>query len=200
MFRTAARVIETYIPKHRIDKKVEAKVADFVVTCITSKPLPMWMRTLLDGNHLVVNQLNYVRSNIILISIETKSNRGDGSDAKYKLAMFMVAWRERISLLVPNTKFIPLPGIIVMGRNWQIYWAVCKDDGSVQMLKSWYLIGSASSLLECYKLIAAVRYLCEEWGEKVFLPWFRQLFQDRLAALDANFEEVSELNLMEEID
>jgi hypothetical protein len=59
-----------------------------------------------------------------VMSIETKRGHNDEDDAKFKLATWTAAWQNQIDRFTKGTTCTPLPGFIVFGHIWNLYWLV----------------------------------------------------------------------------
>ncbi|KAF2243547.1 hypothetical protein BU26DRAFT_407531, partial [Trematosphaeria pertusa] len=173
---TTAKPIREFAPSF-LDDASDPKVVDFVVCWKPDADAQSRLNGLLraqDENLRTINQSLYNDKHPALISIETKRGHNDEDDAKYKLAMWMAAWQNSIArFTAPETRCVPLPGLLVFGHTWEMYWMLdCQDE--VAIVKAPWAVGDTQTLLGCYRLLAVLRCLCRGWGEEVFLPWFRE--------------------------
>lgn len=67
----------------------------------------------------------------------------------------------------------PLPGLIVFGHEWWLYWVVDQDT-AVDIIKFPISIGCTRTMTGCYRLLATIRYLLGVWTAEAFLPWLRE--------------------------
>ncbi|KAF1996902.1 hypothetical protein P154DRAFT_442288 [Amniculicola lignicola CBS 123094] len=172
--RTLAKPLKEFTPLYK-DNPSDPKIVDFLVTLKPSSTIADQVRHLLravpEEELRTINQTSHTRYDPAVMSIETKRGYNDEDDAKFKLAMWMAAWQNQISRFTKDARCTPLPGFIVFGHVWNLYWLV--DLGtSVDVVKFPYPVGDTQTIAGCYRLVAVIRHLCSEWAENVFLPWF----------------------------
>jgi hypothetical protein len=180
--RTTAKPIREFAPAFK-DEFKDPKVVDLAITHIPSPILEGKIQSLLhtvsDDEQRTINQTTYLYNQPALLSIETKKGYNDELDAVFKLAMWTTAWQVGIArFTAPGTACTPLPCIIVYGHVWELQWAVDTVD-AVYFIKHPEPIGNTATIVGCYRLLAAIRYLVSVWSEEVFLPWFMETVTGR---------------------
>ncbi|KAH8698130.1 hypothetical protein GQ44DRAFT_718428 [Phaeosphaeriaceae sp. PMI808] len=171
---TLAKPLKEFAPLYKGDLS-NPKIVDFLITLKPSSTIADHIRHLLrsvpEEELRTINQTSHTCYEPAVMSIETKRGHNDEDDAKFKLAMWTAAWQNQIGRFTKDARCTPLPGLIVFGHVWNLYWLV--DLGtSVDVIKFPYPVGDTQTIAGCYRLVAVIRHLCGEWAENVFFPWF----------------------------
>ncbi|KAF2675584.1 hypothetical protein K458DRAFT_411128 [Lentithecium fluviatile CBS 122367] len=132
------------------------KIVDFSINFVPARgsSLESAIHTLLHEppQLLSVNQtLNEAYKKLAVVSIETKEGFYEEEDAKFKLGMWTAAWQNRVATFRRTEKVVctPLPGLIVFGHEWWLYWAV--DQGTrVDIIEFPISIGCTRTVTGCY--------------------------------------------------
>lgn len=172
--RTSAKPIPDFVPLYKNDCS-GFRIAGFSINFVPThgSSLESTIHTaLLDEptQFLSINQtLNEAYTQPTVISVVTKEGFYEEEDAKFKLGIWVAAWQNRIAALRPTEPLVctPLPGLIVFGHEWWLYWVV--DRGTAVSI-----IGCTRTVAGCYRLMAVIRYLLGVWTSEAFLPWLRE--------------------------
>lgn len=89
--------------------------------------------------------------------------------------MWIAAWQNRAAAFRPREKLVctPLPGLIVFGHEWWLYWVVDQET-AVDIIEFPISISCTRTVASCYRLLAVIRYLLGVWTLEAFLPWLRE--------------------------
>jgi hypothetical protein len=109
------------------------------------------------------------------MAIAVKRGKYEEEDAKVKLAVWTVAWQNRIAAfrLAKRIIFPALPAMLVFGHIWELYWVVDKGD-KVDIVLFPAIAGKTMNMVGCYRLVAVIRYLVGVWVPEVYEPWFKK--------------------------
>ena len=104
---------------------------DFAVLAELLEPQKAAVKLLMEGvenvGHRTINQTMRTAARVkpIIISVKTKKEATAYEDAKFKLAMWVTAWHNRIRLLEgEQMRCPPLPAFICLGPLWYVYWVL----------------------------------------------------------------------------
>jgi hypothetical protein len=125
--RTLAKPLKEFAPLYKDDPS-DPKIVDFLIALKPSSAIADQVRHLLravpEEELRTINQTSHTRYEPAVISIETKRGHYDEDDAKFKLAMWTAAWQNQIGRFTKGATCTPLPGFIVFGHVWNLYWLV----------------------------------------------------------------------------
>ncbi|KAH8168263.1 hypothetical protein LIA77_11992 [Sarocladium implicatum] len=193
---TNESIDETYSHTRASSKKVDYCLA---MDLVTGDPLErvLWELTqseLSESPHvdLHTSQTTYrvVQENLLPVAIETKQNQAS-TDPFEQLGIWTAAFHRRMHRLRMSRRLamlnnqgqpvrdsgrelvVPLPLITVRGSNWSIMYALDRGD-RIEITKA-SAMGSTSSVLNIYRLLASLRAL-GEWIETGFYEGMREWF------------------------
>jgi hypothetical protein len=86
-----------------------------------------------------------------------------------QLSAWAVAYLNRLRILTQDFVSITLPLVLVSGEHWRLMFAL--DLGRSIWIMDGVDLGNTGDIIGCYKVLAALRLLCE-WAENTFLDWF----------------------------
>ncbi|KAH8696803.1 hypothetical protein GQ44DRAFT_744453 [Phaeosphaeriaceae sp. PMI808] len=177
---TSAKPIPDFAPLYKDDPS-GPKIVDFSINLVPAhgSSLESAIHTTLlhePPQFLSINQtLNEAYKKPAVISIETKKGFCEEEDARFKLGMWVAAWQNRVAALRRTERLVctPLPGLIVFGHEWWLYWVVDQET-AVDIIEFPISIGCTRTMAGCYRLLAAIRYLLGVWTPEAFLPWLKE--------------------------
>ncbi|KAF2652516.1 hypothetical protein K491DRAFT_760318 [Lophiostoma macrostomum CBS 122681] len=169
---TTARVAKEFAPMFKEDS-TDPKVVDYTIAVVPTGRMKTAVQDLVDQKGTINQTLQpEARDYPAFCSIETKKGHNDEEDALFKLAMWVIAWQNCINPVTgEGVLCTPLPGFIVLGGDWVLYWIVEYDD-RVDIVEYPHSIRSTKTVDGCYRLLKLLRYLCGTWANEVFVPWF----------------------------
>lgn len=125
--RTLAKPLKDFAPLYK-DNPSDPKIVDFLVTLklppVVANQVRHLLRAVPEEELRTINQTSHTRYEPAILSIETKRGHNDEEDAKFKLAMWTAAWQNQIDRFTKGAACTPLPGVIVFGHIWNLYWLV----------------------------------------------------------------------------
>lgn len=180
MSRTSEKPIPDFVPLYNDDPS-DPKIFGFSINLLPTpgSSLESAIHTLLlqqPPQFLSINQtLNEAYEQPAVLSIVTKKGFYEEEDARIKLGMWAAAWQNRVAALRRTEKILctPLPGFIVFGHEWWLYWVVDQDT-AVDIIEFPISIGCTRTVTGCYRLLAVIRYLLGVWTPQTFLPWLME--------------------------
>ncbi|KPM44127.1 Phenol 2-monooxygenase [Neonectria ditissima] len=174
---TRAPITKSYLPRHGSGIDLQAKMVDFCITLDGEPTRRQVVEHLRSTNHKSINHTDYqpLRFRPIAISIETKTPDGSTEEAKAQLSVWTSAYISRLRELTATSQKaaglgITLPIINIKGGQWELLLAVDYLD-RIEILQVG-TIGDTTSVLSCYKLVAAMRWLAV-WAVTVFGDWLK---------------------------
>lgn len=111
----------------------------------------------------------------IVVSIETKSQSGDGVKATFQMAMWQASQWRSLRHLDPDAwkgELAFLPGILVQGHEWWFVASIPGESGKPSTYFDKLPIGTTSSPFGICKILATLEYL-RSWAEERFWPAYR---------------------------
>ncbi|KAH6870890.1 hypothetical protein B0T10DRAFT_417940, partial [Thelonectria olida] len=111
----------------------------------------------------------------IAVSIETKTPDGSSQEAKSQLSVWTAAYIARLRELAGTSEKasglgITLPIILVRGGQWELLFATDRAD-RIDLFPV-ATIGDTKSIVECYKVVALLRWLAV-WSVTTFQRWMK---------------------------
>ncbi|ORX93121.1 hypothetical protein BCR34DRAFT_620414 [Clohesyomyces aquaticus] len=107
--------------------------------------------------------------NPVAISIEAKSPNGSKENDEVQLSVSEIAYLNRLRTLTQDPVSIKLPLVLVSDEYWKLMFAWDLEN-SIEIIDA-VDFGDTGDITGCYKILAALRLLCE-WAEEIFLGWF----------------------------
>ncbi|OQN95429.1 hypothetical protein B0A48_18486 [Cryoendolithus antarcticus] len=126
-----------------------------------------------------LNQTTYapLRAAPIVVNIETKLEGQNWDDAQHQWTIWVAAQIAQINILLTEAghgpdqvSLLPFPLFITQGPDW---FFLVAEAGDPIVLWSKVLIGSTTSLLGTYQVVAALQWLMH-WAQNVCLAWWER--------------------------
>lgn len=190
-FRTRAQPAVAFLPT-RASKIAEARLVDYTINIIPSADEQKSIGQIITSQEeklATISQTMYtaLRTRPCIVSIETKADTGSSVKAKNQLAVWGAAHFSRLQSLFSlgdeNTAegkegiLSVHPAIHVQQHEWNMYLIVARRGGqAIHEIDLGIRIGSSRSLLELWKLRAALRRLAR-WGEEEYWPALREMIE-----------------------
>ncbi|TWU70675.1 hypothetical protein ED733_001551 [Metarhizium rileyi] len=173
---TRAAINKQYLGKHQSGGDIQAKMVDFCITL--SDPTlqqQVWRRLAKASDNHSINHTSTspLRSQPIVISIETKIPDGSIEEAKAQLSVWVTSHLKRLRTLSGTSQShikvnTSLPVVQVNGSMWTLLF-LRDGDESVELIET-ISIGDTKSLVGCYQVVAFLRHL-GYWALKIYEPW-----------------------------
>ena len=195
---TTARVLKELVPDNHYGEILKKKMVDYAVTVgppiIAESDVSTRLGSSVGALRRTINACDYspLCYDPVAISVETKTPNGLEQEAKVQLSVWALAHFNRLRCLLPKAVAqqpvsISLPLLFASGESWTLLLASDRHDRIVSILSSFalsmtdlclvqeiigsVLIGSTASILGCYKILTAMRRLCD-WASTTFKDWF----------------------------
>lgn len=163
---------------------VQSKLVDYALFINDKSLKPRIIAKLMEvakvapGATINCTSAEYMRFDPIAISIETKRESSPSSATQFlQLGTWMTAHFLRLKQLTPPGTTLPtIPALVAEGHEWKfmlVRWDAGKEKGDLDGLTilDSLLLGSTSSIVGIYRVIAAVRRLAK-WVQEDYRPWF----------------------------
>ncbi|KAF2872817.1 hypothetical protein BDV95DRAFT_593227 [Massariosphaeria phaeospora] len=172
---TTARVIKELVPDNKFGELLKGKMIDYAVTL--GPPL---IPTAHVVNGLAASPRKLQRTcnpseysplcyNPVALSIETKSPDGRGENGEVQLAVWALAYFNRLRQLIQDPVTMTLPMLLVTNAQWKLYFAsdLAHEIHFIHAVD----IGTTTDIIGCYTILKALR-LVLDMVEQTFPPWF----------------------------
>lgn len=182
---TSARITDTSVlPSTAAGQKVmDAKIVDFVMI-LDYLDQDAEKQVIESCRHQVTDSINhtsmtFIRYSPIAVSIETKRGAVEEYTANVQLALWVYAHFAKLKTFIPANRHhtIPhLPLVKVLGHQWFLQLAKPSGSRSEIVIYGDLLLGSTSSMLGVFQVVAAVRRLARWVGNEYATFLMKEVF------------------------
>jgi hypothetical protein len=172
---TSARVVEELVPANIYGEVLKTGMIDYAVTLgpplLPEALVTQRLTASLGELKRTCNPSEYepLCFKPVALSLQTIAPDGNIVDGRVQLAVWAMAYFNRLRQLFQSPVTVTLPMLLMNGLDRKLYFAHDLDE-KIRFIKA-LDIGSTSNILGCYTISAALNPIFD-WVEKTFVPWY----------------------------